>query len=231
MYKFLKIVIITSFLFLILAIGLYKKSSFDTSEELTEIKEECTAVIVTGTHAKDGRAIMMKNRDWNATQYQKPWFVSSYAGGNYSYILMSAYMGMNEVGLAIMNTLQSCPGLNVWHYNIRGNYTNDKSVAMQYVLSHFSDVEQAVMWLVNNTYGLCDCIGIIGQNSSIGAFVWIDGNKKYITWVNNSHDAAANNWVPNSVYGSRGARAKKTFRPNLQPKRIHFLGGCYTRNK
>ncbi|MEM5794633.1 MAG: LamG-like jellyroll fold domain-containing protein [Candidatus Aenigmatarchaeota archaeon] len=203
-----QIIVFLLFIVLLCSLPTFIKKD-EINNENSSFEEECTAVIVTGTHAKDGRAIMMKNRDWSDTQYQKPWFVSSYAGGNYSYILMSAYMGMNEVGLAIMNTLQSCPGLNVWHYNIHGNYTNDKSVAMQYVLSHFSDVEKAVMWIVENTYGLCDCIGIIGQNSSVGAFVWIDGDKKYITWVNNSHDAAANSWVPNGVYGTRGARAKQ----------------------
>jgi hypothetical protein len=209
MRKILLIVIfiLISFLLLVLTLEFYQRNTLNISEKTIELEEECTAVMVTGTHAKDGRSILMKNRDWSDTQYQKPYFYSSYAGGNYSYILMSAYMGMNEAGLAIMNTLQSS-GLKNWQYNVHGNYTNDKSVAMQYVLSHFSDVEKAVMWLIDNTYGLCDCIGIIGQNSSIGAFVWIDGDHKYITWVNNSHDAAANNWVPDGVYGSRGARAK-----------------------
>lgn len=61
-----------------------------------QFDDECVSVIVTGSAAKDGRAVLMKNRDTGDTT-NKPVYYSSGVGGTYAYVMVNSYwMGINE---------------------------------------------------------------------------------------------------------------------------------------
>ena len=80
--------------------------------------EECTSVIVTGTAAKDGRAILMKNRDTSEVQ-NVPVYTPA-TDGTFAFVAVnSVWMGINEKGLAVMNTAMPTlsDGPNAGSYN------------------------------------------------------------------------------------------------------------------
>ncbi|MDF1538418.1 MAG: carcinine hydrolase/isopenicillin-N N-acyltransferase family protein [Candidatus Thorarchaeota archaeon] len=65
--------------------------------------EECTSIIVTENASKDGRPILMKNRDSSETN-NVPTYIPA-TNTTYAYAAVnSMWMGINEKGLAVMNT-------------------------------------------------------------------------------------------------------------------------------
>ena len=78
-------------------------------------ENECSSVIVTGTASKDGRAILMKNRDWANDEKNRLVYIPA-TSSTFAYIGVNINaMGINERGLAVMNTampaLESEPGI------------------------------------------------------------------------------------------------------------------------
>jgi len=165
----------------------------DLPTNLTYWESECSSVIVTGSAAKDGRAILMKNRDWPLEPSNRPIYVPSttttlaYVGVNRN------TMGINEKGLAVMNTampdLESEPGLGNLNLN-------------QEILEHFKSVA-SVAYELNNSRSpigpihrsslgtIATCIGVIDRFGA-GAFFEISNTEAYVQYIVDGYDTRAN---------------------------------------
>jgi hypothetical protein len=170
------------------------------SDDITEnYVEECTSVIVTGSAAKDGRAILMKNRDTSDTM-NKPVYTSrkTITVGNqtydtYAYTAVNwCWMGINEKGLAVMNTLMSALS-GTGH-----GFAWDNGALNQKILELCENITQ-VATMLNDTYGIigpnnraCDtCIGVIDRFGN-GAFFEVSPTEAYGQYIINGYDSRAN---------------------------------------
>ena len=93
----------------------------DAIDNTTLWADECSSVIVTGSAAKDGRAILMKNRDYILDPWNHPIYTPA-STSHFAYVGVNTNtMGINEKGLAVMNTampeLEPEPGLGNLNLN------------------------------------------------------------------------------------------------------------------
>ncbi len=162
--------------------------------------EECTSVIVTGSVAKDGRAILMKNRDTGVAE-NKPVYYPSDENGSYAYIMVNHFwMGMNERGLAVMNTAMSVLAF--------GGAGMDNGGLNEWIIRNCETVEE-VCFELNNTEGKIGpykrhggtCIGVIDRFGK-GAFIEISGAEAYARFVVDAYDSRAN--IPRHYPGYSG---------------------------
>jgi hypothetical protein len=151
--------------------------------------EQCTSVIVTGTAAKNGRAILMKNRDTSDTKNKPVYYPPT--GGHYGYVMVnSVWMGINEKGLAVMNTAVGALGF--------GGSGMDNGALNQWIIQHCETVDQ-VCYELNNTSGPIGpgkrqggtCVGVIDRFGN-GAFIEISGVGAYARFIVNDYDSQAN---------------------------------------
>jgi len=165
--------------------------------------EECTAVIVTGTAAKDGRAILMKNRDTSDTMNKPVYYPPK--DGKYGYIMVNhVWMGINEKGLAVMNTLVSALGF--------GGSGLDNGALNRWIIENCETVEE-VCFELNNTNGPIGpgkrqggtCIGVIDRFGN-GAFIEVSGVGAYARFIVNGFDSQANHprYYPGYASGPSG---------------------------
>lgn len=176
--------LLSMFAFPLVFVGL--KVDFDPTAQ----SEECVAVIVTGKAAKDGRAILMKNRDAPETM-NKPFYYPSDGDGTYAYVMVNKiWMGMNERGLAVMNT-----GIENLTFGGAGMENGDLNA---WILKHCQTVE-GVCFELNNTQGEIGpgkriggtCVGVVDRLGK-GAFIEISGVGAYARFVVNGYDSEAN---------------------------------------
>ncbi len=126
----------------------------------------CTSAIISGRVTPDGRPIMWKQRDTGAKQN----LVRYFTGGKYSFTAIcetrnpnprSAWIGTNEKGFSIMNTLS---------YNILKDTTEAtgrNGVMMKMALENCATVQEfedmlnslPKPWRVNANYGVIDATG------------------------------------------------------------------------
>ncbi|MEM3701024.1 MAG: M14 family zinc carboxypeptidase [Candidatus Bathyarchaeia archaeon] len=157
--------------------------------ENSEYFEECTAVIVTGKAAKDGRAILMKNRDTSDTMNRPIYYPPK--DGNYGYIMVNTYwMGINEKGLAIMNTKVSALGF--------GGSGLDNGALNRWIIENCETVEEVCRALndTNSPIGPGKrqggtCIGVIDRFGK-GAFIEVSGIGAYARFIADGFDSQAN---------------------------------------
>ncbi len=151
--------------------------------------EECTAVIVTGTAAKDGRAILMKNRDTSDTTNKPIYYPPK--DGKYGYIMVNTYwMGINEKGLAVMNTQVSALAF--------GGSGLDNGALNRWIIENCETVQE-VCFELNNTDSPIGpgkrqggtCVGVIDRFGK-GAFIEISGIGAYARFIVNGFDSQAN---------------------------------------
>jgi hypothetical protein len=165
--------------------------------------EECTAVIITGAAAENGRAILMKNRDTSDTTNRPVYYPP--ASGKYGYIMVNhVWMGINEKGLAVMNTAVSALGF--------GGSGLDNGALNRWMIEHCETVEE-VCFELNNTSGEIGpgkrqggtCVGVIDRFGS-GAFIEISGIGAYARFIINSYDSQANHprYYPGYASGPSG---------------------------
>ncbi|MDH7564234.1 MAG: M14 family zinc carboxypeptidase [Candidatus Bathyarchaeota archaeon] len=165
--------------------------------------EECTAVIVTGTAAKDGRAILMKNRDTSDIMNKPVYYPPK--DGKYGYVMVNTYwMGINEKGLAVMNTLVSALGF--------GGSGMDNGALNRWIIEHCETVEE-VCFELNNTNGPIGpgkrqggtCVGVIDRFGN-GSFIEISGVGAYARFIVNGYDSQANHprYYPGYASGPSG---------------------------
>jgi len=151
--------------------------------------EECTAVIATGTAAKDGRAILMKNRDTSDTMNKPVYYPPK--DGKYGYIMVNTYwMGINEKGLAVMNTQVSALGF--------GGSGLDNGALNRWIIENCETVEEVCRALndTNSPIGPGKrlggtCIGVIDRFGN-GAFIEVSGIGAYARFIVDGFDSQAN---------------------------------------
>lgn len=162
--------------------------------------EECTSVIVAGSAARDGRAILMKNRDTGDAE-NKPVYYPSDENGSYAYIMVDHFwMGMNERGLAVMNTAMSILAF--------GGAGMDNGGLNAWIIRNCETVEE-VCFELNNTESEIGpykrhggtCIGVIDRFGK-GAFIEISGAEAYARFVVDGYDSRAN--IPRHYPGYSG---------------------------
>lgn len=155
---------------------------------------ECSSVIVTGNATKDGRAILMKNRDLPDEHMNVPIYVPA-KPGSYAFVGVNTNaMGINERGLAVMNTyLPALAGLEP----IEGNLLLNQMILQYY--ESVSEVAQAlnrsssVIGPVyrSNLGSVATCIGVIDRFGS-GAFFEVSDTEAYVQYVVDGYDTRAN---------------------------------------
>lgn len=156
-------------------------------------EDECSSVIVTGSASKDGRAILMKNRDWLPDNSNRPIYVPA-TNSTYAYVGVNTNtMGINEKGLAVMNTampaLETEPGY--------GNL-----ILNQKILEEYESVSDVAIALNDNTSfigpnnrsslgTIATCVGIVDRFGE-GAFFEISNTEAYVQYIIDGYDSRAN---------------------------------------
>jgi len=169
--------------------------------------EECVCVIVAGRAAKNGRVILMKNRDTSDTQ-NKPVYYASDGDGTYAYVMVNGYwMGINERGLAVANTAVGALRF--------GGSGMDNGALNAWIIKHCETVEEVCSKL-NDTESPIGpgkrlggtCIGIIDR-FGVGAFIEISGVGAYARFIVDGYDSQANHprYYPGYASGPSGRDA------------------------
>lgn len=156
--------------------------------------EECTSVIVTGTAAKDGRAILMKNRDTSEVQ-NAPVYTPA-TDDTFAFVAVnSMWMGMNEKGLAVMNT--AMPALSA-SFN-PGSYNGVLNRKILEICQNVTDMEAKLKAkdspLLPNLsmpdLSVATCVGVIDRHG-VGAFFEIGDAGVFAEYVVNGYQSRAN---------------------------------------
>ncbi len=158
------------------------------------LTEECTSVIVTGSAAKDGRAILMKNRDSSET-FNRPFYYAS-TESTYAFVAVNTYwMGINEWGLAVMNTAM----LALAESPDAGEFNGVLNRMILELCQNVSQVEsmladpaspigptERTSWLA-----VCTCVGVVDRHGA-GAFFEISNSMFSVEHVVDGYQSRAN---------------------------------------
>jgi hypothetical protein len=166
--------------------------------------EACTSVIVTGTASEGGYAILGKNRDTGDAQ-NKPIYQGRGADGSYARIMVnSIWMGMNEKGLAVMNTAVSALGF--------GGSGLGNGELNEWIIKYCQTVEEVCQKLNDTSSPIGPgkrlggtCVGVIDRFGK-GAFIEISGVGAYARFIVDSYDSEANHprYYPGYASGPSG---------------------------
>ena len=156
--------------------------------------QACSSVIVTGNATKDGHAILMKNRDWPYERVNIPYYVPS-TDNTYAFVGVNTNtMGINEKGLAVMNTyLPELAGLEP----IEGNLILNQKILEGYesvseVARALNDNRAAIGPVLRSSSGdVATCIGILDRFGA-GAFFEVSNTRAYVQYVVDGYDTRAN---------------------------------------
>jgi len=165
-----------------------------TNRDRPNLQEtECSSVIVTGSAAKNGRAILMKNRDYILDRANRPYYVAA-TTKTFAYVTINYHtMGINEKGLAVMNTAMPILEPMAGEGNLELN---------RLILENYESVDEVAMNL-NDTYSgigpnfrcnlgtIATCVGIIDRFGE-GAFFEISNTEAYVQYIVNGYDTRAN---------------------------------------
>jgi len=145
----------------------------------------------------------MKNRDTGDTTNRPVYHAPE--GGHYGYVMVNdVWMGINERGLAVMNTQVSALGF--------GGSGMDNGALNRWIIQHCETVEE-VCFQLNYTSGEIGpgkrqggtCVGVIDRYGE-GAFIEISGTGAYARFIVNSYDSQANHprYYPGYASGPSG---------------------------
>lgn len=175
--------------------GLQTVIAIDSPINYTEDwSQACSSVIVTGNATKDGHAILMKNRDWPYDRVNIPYYVPS-TDNTYAFVGVNTNtMGINEKGLAVMNTyLPALAGPEP----IEGNLILNQKILEGYesvseVARALNDNRAAIGPVLRSSSGdIATCIGIIDRFGA-GAFFEVSNTRAYVQYVVDGYDTRAN---------------------------------------
>jgi hypothetical protein len=174
--------------------------------------EGCAGFIATGNVCKDNRSILWKNRHSSSVD-NKPFYDQ---GTNYSFFYITrdgyrnySYMGINEVGLSIVNFAVSQNNLsqsNATNQTIAG--TMSPGEIQKSILGNFSTVKDAAEFTALHCNGGSNGtqFAIISSEEGVGAIVAVDtpnpqhANPAYnITYINNTYAALANSFYCDGI--------------------------------
>jgi len=168
-------------------------TSDDIIDNTTLWEDECSSVIVTGSAAKDGRAILMKNRDWPNDIKNRPYYIPA-TSSTYAFVgVQATAMGINEKGLAVMNTLMPAledePGYGnlILNQKILEGYESVQAVAaaLQDTSSDIGPVQRSSFG------GIATCVGVVDRFGA-GAFFEISNTEAYVQYIVDGYDTRAN---------------------------------------
>lgn len=165
----------------------------DEIDNTTLWDDECSSVIVTGSAAKDGRAILMKKRDYLLDPWNRPIYTPATLS-HFAYVGVNTNaMGINEKGLAVMNTampeLETEPGL--------GNLNLNQKILEEYesvvaVATALNDSRSFIGPTYRYSLGtIATCIGIVDRFGD-GAFFEISNTEAYVQYIVDGYDTRAN---------------------------------------
>jgi hypothetical protein len=165
-----------------------------SSSDYSYLAEECTSVIVTGSAAKDGRAILMKNRD-SSDMLNRPFYYAA-TESTYAFVAVNTYwMGINERGLAVMNTamLALAESPNAGEFNgVLNRMILELCENVSQVATMLGDPESPIgptertSWLA-----VCTCVGVVDRNGA-GAFFEISNSMFSVEYVVDGYQSRAN---------------------------------------
>ncbi len=174
--------------------GYVPRSQLHGASTGAAIVEECTSVIITGTAAKDARAILMKNRDTAETENAPVYNPAT--DGIFAFVAVnSMWMGINEKGLAVMNTampaLSSSPN--------PGSYNGALNRKILEICQNVTDVEAKLKAKDSPLLpdpdmpelSVATCIGVVDCHG-IGAFFEIGDAGVFAEYVVNGYQSRAN---------------------------------------
>lgn len=154
--------------------------------------EECTSIIVTGTAAKDGRAILMKNRDSYETHNVPVYHAAT--NDTYAFVAVnSMWMGINEMGLAVMNT--AMPDLSEGP-----DFGSFNGPLNKVILEQCQNVSEVISRLFAKNDPLiptefeavvASCVGVIDRHGA-GAFLEVSNTAVSVEYVVNGYQSRAN---------------------------------------
>ncbi len=205
LFTFASLLILTSFT----SSGYGFPSTNDTSvfSNFDSDFEECTSIIVTGDKAKNGRAILMKNRD-SAEINNKPEYHQS-SDSTYAFVAVnSMWMGINEKGLAVMNTAM----LDLAEGSTSGASNGMLNRLILEICENVSDVVSKLETLDspigpparNSTLRVATCIGVVDNNGE-GAFIEVSNSQSSVEYVVDGYQSRANH--PRTYPGLAGPPA------------------------
>jgi hypothetical protein len=154
--------------------------------------EGCTSVIVTGSAAKDGRAILMKNRDSSQTANVPVYHPAT--NETYAFVAInSMWMGMNEKGLAVMNTAMPAlaEGTDLGSYNGPLNrIILERCENVSEVYSRlYSRIDPLIPEDLDGT--VASCVGVIDRFGN-GAFIEVSNTQASMEIIRDGYQSRAN---------------------------------------
>ncbi len=167
---------------------------YTCSLDSSHLTEECTSVIVTGSAAKDGRAILMKNRD-SSESFNRPFYYAA-TESTYAFVAVNTYwMGINERGLAVMNTamLALAESPDAGEFNgVLNRMILELCENVSQVESMLADPSSPIgptertSWLV-----VCTCVGVVDRHGA-GAFFEISNSMFSVEHIVDGYQSRAN---------------------------------------
>ncbi|MHA1636646.1 MAG: carcinine hydrolase/isopenicillin-N N-acyltransferase family protein [Candidatus Thorarchaeota archaeon] len=181
--------------------GIFDKQLNELQRNVTEERslsdnalEECTSVIVTGNAAKNGRAILMKNRD-SIPGNNRPVYHPS-TSDTFAFVAVnSMWMGINEHGLAMMNTammdLAENPGSG-YDNGILNRRILEICENVSDVVNKLSDESGSIgSEIRGDAFFVATCIGVVDQFGK-GAFIEVSDSQISVEYVINGYQSRAN---------------------------------------
>ena len=154
--------------------------------------EECTAGVASGRATADGRPLLWKTRDAGATNNEVIWnttgtypFVSVITAGDPS----SSWMGVNEKGFAIINTLSTdlTAGRTGLHNGLFMAYALQEAATVEEFEELLKETNESGR-MTNTNYGVIDATGAAAFFETAGHEYWrydaADTEKGYILRTN-----------------------------------------------
>lgn len=171
-----------------------ESTALPTMSDDTVSDEECTSIIVTGRAAKDGRAILMKNRDSSET-YNRPVYYAATAT-TYGFVAVnSLWMGINERGLAVMNTamLALAESPNAGEYNgLLNRMVLELCETVSQVETMLGDPESPIGPTARmSVLAVATCLGVVDRFGT-GAFFEVSNSMYSAEYVTNGYQSRAN---------------------------------------
>ncbi len=168
--------------------------SLDTApQDSDELEIECSSVIVTGSAAKDGRAILLKNRDWPSDRAHRPIYYPA-TPSTYAVVAINQFtMGINEVGLAVMNTAMPSLEPDPAYGNLPLNQKIlETCESVEEVARRLNDSRDVLGPTYRSSLGtVATCVGVVDRFGA-GAFFEISNTQAYAEFVVDGYSTRAN---------------------------------------
>ena len=171
---------------------------------------ECSSVIVTGTAAKNGRAILLKNRDWPMDRAHRPIYYPA-TPTTFAIVAVNEFtMGINEKGLAVMNTAMPSLEPDPAYGNLPLNQKIlETCESVEEVARRLNDSRDTIGPTYRSSLGtIATCVGVVDRFGE-GAFFEISNTEAYAEFVVDGYSTRANTpLIYGGISSPPGGRAR-----------------------